>query len=43
MTAEMKKKVLDLFNWRKETPTRLRWFSKLPVFLEKGGAASETK
>ena len=38
MTPEMKKKVLDLFNWRKQTRTRLRWFTKLPVFLEKGEA-----
>ncbi|MGZ5496892.1 MAG: hypothetical protein ACXWFO_09075, partial [Candidatus Aminicenantales bacterium] len=38
MSPEMKKKVLDLFNWRKQTRTRLRWFTKLPVFLEKGEA-----
>lgn len=38
MTPAMKKKVLDLFNWRKKTRTRLRWFTKLPVFLEKGEA-----
>ena len=43
MPAGMKKKVLDLFNWRKETRTRLHWFSKLPVFQEKGGAKNEPK
>ncbi len=32
MPPEMKKKVLDLFNWRKRTRTRLHWFEKLPVF-----------
>jgi hypothetical protein len=43
MSAEMKKNVLDLFNWRKETRTRLRWFAKLPVFLEKGEVKKKTK
>ncbi len=38
MPPEMKKKVLDLFNWRKQTRTRLHWFTTLPVFLEKGEA-----
>jgi hypothetical protein len=32
MSAEMKKKVLDLFDGRKRTKTRLRWFKELPVF-----------
>jgi len=43
MTPEMKKKVLELFSWRKRTRTRLRWFSTLPVFLEKGEARKDTK
>ena len=38
MSPEMKKKVLGLFNWRKQTRTQFHWFSKLPVFEEKGGA-----
>lgn len=41
MTPEMKKKVLDLFNWRKRTRTQLRWFSKLPVFRETGEAKND--
>ncbi len=43
MSAEMRKKVLDLFNWRKQSRTRLRWFSKLPVFQETSAAKSDTK
>lgn len=36
MSPEMKKKVLDLFNWRKRTQTRFHWFEKLPVFKPTG-------
>ncbi len=43
MSADMKKKVLDLFNWRKQTRTKLHWLSELPVFAEKGGAKQQTK
>ena len=43
MSPDMKKKVLDLFNWRKQSRTRLRWFSKLPVFQETSAAKSDTK
>jgi hypothetical protein len=32
MPPSLKSRVLDLFNWRKRTRTRLHWFSKLPVF-----------
>jgi hypothetical protein len=32
MPPAMKTKVLDLFNWRKQTRTKLHWLSKLPVF-----------
>jgi len=36
MSPKMKKKVLDLFNWRKQTRTRLRWFETLPGFRTTG-------
>jgi hypothetical protein len=32
MPAAMKKKIIDLFNWRKAFRTNLKWFSDLPVF-----------
>jgi hypothetical protein len=32
MPAAMKKKIIDLFNWRKRFRTNLKWFSELPVF-----------
>jgi hypothetical protein len=32
MPPALKSRVLDLFNWRKRTRTRLHWFSSLPVF-----------
>jgi hypothetical protein len=32
MPAAMKKKIIDLFNWRKQFRTNLKWFSDLPVF-----------
>jgi len=32
MSAEMKQKVLALFDWRKRFPTRLRWFEELPAY-----------
>jgi hypothetical protein len=43
MSPDMKKKVLDLFNWRKQTRTELHWLSELPVFAEKGGEKKQTK
>ncbi len=35
MSPEMRRKVFDLFNWRKQAQTRLKWFSELPVYQEK--------
>ncbi len=32
MSPAMKRKVLDLFEWRKRFPTRLRWSEALPVY-----------
>lgn len=32
MPPSLKSQVLALFNWRKQTRTRLHWFSQLPVF-----------
>jgi len=32
LSPAVKKEVLDLFNWRKQTRTRLRWFKELPAF-----------
>lgn len=32
MPPRMKKKIIDLFNWRKQFRTNLKWFSELPVF-----------
>jgi len=42
MSAEMRQKVLALFNWRKQFPTKLRWFEKLPVYEGKPVLAVET-
>ncbi len=36
MPAAMRKKIIDLFNWRKQFRTNLKWFSELPVFTGKG-------
>jgi hypothetical protein len=41
LSAEMKKKMLDLFNRRKQARTKLHWFSELPDFGEKPGAGRE--
>lgn len=41
LSAEMKKKVLDLFNRRKRARTKLHWFLELPDFREKPGAGRE--
>ncbi len=30
LTPQQQARVLQLFNWRKQQPTRLRWFSRLP-------------
>jgi hypothetical protein len=32
MTAEQQARVLALFDWRKDKPTRLKWFDQLPVY-----------
>jgi hypothetical protein len=42
MSAEMKQKVLALFDWRKRFPTKLRWFEELPVYMGKPVLAVET-
>ncbi|MCL2304098.1 MAG: hypothetical protein FWC43_02000 [Planctomycetaceae bacterium] len=31
MTPQQRARVIDLFNWRKDKPTRLQWFEQLPV------------
>ncbi|MEW5901804.1 MAG: hypothetical protein AB1715_10115, partial [Acidobacteriota bacterium] len=41
MPAEMKQKVVDLFNWRKAHPTKLRWLEELPVYEEKMSSPKE--
>ena len=32
-TPEQRARVVELFNWRKDKPTKLRWFERLPVYL----------
>jgi len=32
MTPEQREKVIDLFHWRKDKPTQLKWFEQLPVY-----------
>lgn len=32
MTDEQRARALVLFNWRKDKPTRLKWFDQLPVY-----------
>ncbi len=35
MSAAMRQKVMDLFDWRKQFLTRLQWFPELPVYQDK--------
>jgi hypothetical protein len=32
MTAEQRTRAIDLFNWRKDKPTHLKWFVELPSY-----------
>jgi hypothetical protein len=32
MTAEQRTRAIDLFNWRKNKPTHLKWFTELPSY-----------
>ena len=36
MTAEQRARALALFNWRKDKPTRLKWFDQLPSYKSEG-------
>jgi hypothetical protein len=33
---DMQRKVLDLFHWRKQFPTKLGWLRELPVYPADG-------
>jgi len=32
MTEEQRARALALFNWRKDKPTKLKWFDQLPAY-----------
>jgi hypothetical protein len=32
MTAPERARALALFNWRKDKPTKLKWFEQLPAY-----------
>ena len=41
MTPEMRRKVLDLFHWRKNRPVKLNYFSVLPTYSPAGPAPAK--
>jgi hypothetical protein len=36
MTDEQRARALAQFNWRKDKPTKLRWFDQLPEYKTEG-------
>ncbi len=36
MTDEQRARAIALFNWRKDKPTKLKWFDQLPEYKKEG-------